>query len=135
MKKILVIGLALLLGGCASSASHVCKMSSAPYQWEIDYQVDDHANVTQMAQKVTVEVADETEKADIQKTLDEVFTAYLKEYGEACELTENDHDLTLERILTIDFALLSEAQKETMSFEDQENYLIAQLEYAGYTCE
>jgi len=104
-------------------------------EWRIEYTLDDNENLSDMSQRLKINCADESERKAYEKSVDSVFDAYLENYGEACQVENKDDGLNIERILTIDFSQLSDDKKEEMGYESKEDYLIAQLEFAGYQCE
>lgn len=135
MRKLLWILSLLCLSGCSTEKLHHCKMDSDPYIWEIEYETNKAGEVLAMKQMVSVNAKDEEEKEAYMKLLDEVFETYQNNYQGACQFENQDQALLIQRIITINFDKLTDEQKEEMSFESEEVYLKAQLEYAGYTCD
>lgn len=136
MKKTRMVILALLvLSGCAKQpVQHVCTMQNERQQWQVTYQTDQKDTVIGMEQALTYSCQSAQEKQQIMTTVDAIFADYVATYGTACQLHTEHQDLELKWVLNIDPALLSEQQRDEMSLEKDEAYLIAQLEFAGYTC-
>lgn len=134
MRKLLFVFMLGCLVGCSQPTTHVCRQSQDPFTYEITYVTDQSGEVQTMKQTIKVMVKNQEEANTYGNLLDDTFENYLANYQEACTITKLDQDEQIGRCLEIDFSKLSAAQKETMSFESEEKLLIAQLEYAGYTC-
>ena len=135
MKRAFLFLIISILCGCsAKEPLHVCTMTNDNIEWKVEYTLDEEDQLVHMAQILNITCRDEQEKADYDQSVAAVFEAYLDHYGEACQVENKDNDLMIERILSIDFTKLSEEKKEEMGYESQEEYLIAQLEFAGYQC-
>lgn len=135
MKKMALVFILLMLCGCTHSKVHTCQMTSDDLNWEIQYETDDSGHVVLIQQSVSVEVENQEQKDTYQTMFDEMFNDYIKNYEGACSLEKYDLDTMVKRTLVIKYDQLTEKQKDEMSFESAEEYLIAQLDYAGYTCD
>lgn len=135
MKKLLCLLALFCLCGCTKEKQNVCKMSDEPYEWLINYQVNEQDNVDWMEQIVRVEAKDEKEKQEYIVLIEQLFNEYVDTYGDACEVVNSDQGLNVERILYVNFHKLTQSQKDEMGFAEEEDRLITQLEYAGYKCD
>ena len=58
----------------------------------------------------------------------------MESYGKACHLEKTQQELVAKRVLSVDASKLTFKQREMMSLEKDAEYIIMQLEHAGYTC-
>lgn len=135
MKKTAFLLTLFMLCGCANDKVHTCKMASDNLNWEIQYTTDENGHVLAIEQSVSVEVKDAKEKEAYQEMFDDMFNDYIENYEGACTLEKVDLDTIVKRTLVVQYEELTAQQKDEMSFESEEKYLKAQLDYAGYTCE
>lgn len=134
MKKLWLFLCAISLCGCQSSNIHVCKMTDGNYKWEVEYHTNDANEVVSMKQTVEIQADDAKELEESLVALDEIFEEYVESYKEACHLEKTQQELVAKRVLSVDASKLTFKQREMMSLEKDAEYIIMQLEYAGYTC-